>query len=83
MPRDLRTLLGFGIILGGFIFTGWAVWYLATVGDIIQIIHEIKMGLPGWAWKLLRFGLTAVVGLCALGFFIALGILVFGMEKRK
>jgi hypothetical protein len=83
MPRDIRTLLGFGIILGGFVLTGWAVWYLATVGDIIQIIHELKMGLPGWAWKLLRFSLTAVAGLTLLAFFVILGVLAFGMDKRR
>ena len=75
--RDIRTVVGFLIILLGLASSLWLGWWLGTEGDIIDIIHRVKLGLPGWAWSLLKVSLSAMFGLVYLLFFIALAALVF------
>lgn len=62
MSRDLRTVAGFAIILAGIVLSGWAIWWFLSEGDIVRIIHDIKVGLPGWAWTALRVVLSVAAG---------------------
>ncbi len=78
-----RTLLGFLIIAAGVLGGLYLAWWLSSRGDIIEIIHAVKMGLPAWAWLVLKFGLAAAFGLVFLLVFIALGMAVLGGGKKE
>lgn len=82
MTRDQRTALGFAIILGGIVLSSWAAWWFMTVGDIIQILHEIKVSLPGWMWIVMKVGLSLVAGGFVILFFLILAMLLFRVSDR-
>ncbi len=86
MGRDIeyhvRTVIGYLIIIGGIIGCIWLMWWLISNGDIVQIIHDIKMSLPGWAWSIMKYGLSIAFGLVVMGFFIILGVIVLATGGR-
>jgi len=75
--RDIKTISGFLFILIGIIGGIWVGWWLATEGDIIEIIHRAKLALPGWAWLALKVGLSATIGIILLIFCIFIAALIF------
>jgi hypothetical protein len=79
----VRTVLGFLIIIGGIGGGLWLGWWLCFRGDIIEIIHSIKMSFPGWMWLALRIGLSGVFGLLFVLVFLVLGMMVLGGVRRK
>jgi hypothetical protein len=81
MSRDLRTVLGFLIIFSGIIGGLWLGWWFIFRGDIIEILHRVKMGLPGWGWWALKVGISAAFGGLFLLVFIALGMKVLGGDR--
>lgn len=80
---NLRTVLGFLIIIGGIVGGIWLGWWLCFRGDIIKILHEIKMGFPGWVWLALKISLSVFFGLLSVLFFLVLGVVVLGGGGRK
>jgi hypothetical protein len=80
---NLRTVLGFLIIIGGIVGGIWLGWWLCFRGDIINILHEIKMGFPGWVWLALKIGLSVFFGLLFVLLFLGLGVVVLGGGGRK
>ncbi len=80
---NLRTAIGFLLILagavGGLCFTRW----LSYEGNVIETLHMIKTSLPGWAWALLKFSLAGVFGLLFLSVFVILAVLVFSGGRRR
>ncbi len=87
MGRDfeynVRTVIGLLIIAGGVAFSLWLAWWLIFQGDIIALIHDAKMALPGWVWQSLKFGLSGIVGLVVLSFFIVLAVAVFSGGRKQ
>jgi hypothetical protein len=78
----VRTVVGYLIIIVGIIGCMWLMWWLISRGDIVEIIHNIKMSLPGWAWAVMKYGLSIAFGLVVMGFFIMLGVIVLGTGGR-
>jgi hypothetical protein len=87
MSDDLKTFLrniaGFLILIVGLMGGLWAAWWLSFRGDIIDILHTIKMSLPGWTWVLLKFGLSGAFGMLFMFLFIVLSIMVLGGGRRN
>ncbi|MEJ2683801.1 MAG: hypothetical protein P8Z71_05345 [Candidatus Sulfobium sp.] len=81
--RTVRTVAGFLIIVAGLLGGTWLGWWLSFRGDIVQIIHDAKMSLPGWAWLALKYGLSLAFGLLFVVFFLILGVLVLGGGRRE
>jgi len=80
--RDLRTLIGFAIILVGLLLGGGIIWWLLSKGDIIEILHDLKAMLPWWGWLALKVSLSVIAGVLLILLFIAAGVMVFGMGNR-
>ncbi|MDA8240991.1 MAG: hypothetical protein M0Z67_11560 [Nitrospiraceae bacterium] len=87
MNRDVeynvRTLIGLLVIAAGVIGGIFMAWWLSFEGDIIDIIHIVKMKLPGWMWIVLRIGLSGVAGILFLSIFVVLAIMIFSGGSRK
>ncbi len=81
--RNVRTAAGFLIIVAGLLGGGWLGWWLASRGNIVEIIHEAKMSLPGWAWLALKYGLSLAGGVLFMVFFLILGMMVLGGGERN
>jgi hypothetical protein len=76
--RNVRTAAGFMIIVAGLLGGVWLGWWLAFRGNIVEIIHDAKMSLPGWAWLALKYGLSLAGGALFVVFFLILGMIVLG-----
>jgi len=46
----IRTIVGFLTVITGIVGSLRLGWWLSTEGDIVEIIHRAKMGLPDWGW---------------------------------
>ena len=79
----VRTVIGFLIVITGVAGGLRLEWWLSTKGDIVEIIHEFKMGLPDWAWTVMKIGLSAVSGAIGIALFLILAIAVFSGGRRK
>jgi hypothetical protein len=79
---DIRTIVGFTLILGGIIGGIGFGWWLIFVGDIIQILHSIKMSLPGWVWLLLKIGLSGILALLFIALFVLLAFAVLSGGQK-
>jgi hypothetical protein len=78
----IRTILGFAAVLAGTVGSLRLGWWLGTEGDIIELIHNFKMGLPGWAWLVMKVGLSALSAVVAIGLILTLAIAVFAGRKE-
>jgi hypothetical protein len=78
----IRTVIGYLIIIIGIIGSLCLIWLLIARGDIVEIIHNIKMGLPGWAWAMMKYGLSIVFGAAVMMIFVVLGVIVLGTGGR-
>jgi dolichol-phosphate mannosyltransferase len=78
-----RTAIGFLTLIAGTAGSLSLGWWLGTEGDVIEIIHNFKMSLPGWAWLVLKVGLSAVSAVLVIGLFFTLAITVFAGRERK
>lgn len=87
MSRDfqynLRTIIGFLLIILGVIGGLRFAWWLSFEGDIIETLHAIKMGLPGWAWIVLKFALSGAFGVLFIALFVIVAIIVFSGGGQK
>jgi hypothetical protein len=87
MNRDfaynVRTLVGLLLIAGGVVCGVWLAWWFTFQGDIIELIHTVKMELPGWVWTVLKVGLSGVAGIALFSVFILLAVVVFSGGGRK
>jgi hypothetical protein len=80
---NLRTAIGFLLIAAGVAGSLYFGWWLIFRGDIIDAIHTLKMSLPGWAWVVLKFGLSSLFALLFLSLFVILAVMVFAGGRRK
>ncbi len=80
---NARTVIGFLIVMSGLVSSLWLGWWLGTEGDIVEIIHRAKMGLPDWGWTALKIGLSAVSAGLLIALLLALAIAVFATGGRK
>jgi hypothetical protein len=84
VPYQIRTVAGLLIIIAGLACGLMSGWWLGTEGDIIEIIHQAKMSLPGWAWLVMKIGLSAgsAMLLIALLFSAAIAVFAAGRQAR-
>lgn len=83
LEYHVRTVAGFLIIIGGIAGGIWLGWWLCFRGDIIEILHGIKMGFPSWVWLVLRLGLSGMFGLLFVLAVVAVGMAVLRGGGRK
>jgi hypothetical protein len=87
MPGDftynVRTIAGFLLLIAGAVSGMWLGWWFSTEGDIIEIIHQFKMSLPGWAWLAMKIGLSAVSAVLFMALIFAAAIAIFAAGGRK
>lgn len=81
--RTVRTFMGFLVVAAGLAGGVWLGWWLSTRGDVVEIIHDAKMSLPGWAWLALKYGLSLAVGVVFILCFLVLGVLILGAGGRE
>jgi dolichol-phosphate mannosyltransferase len=80
---QVRTAAGFLLIMGGLAGGVRLGWWLSTEGDIVEIIHRAKMGLPDWAWMVMKVCLSAGFAILFMTLLLALAIAVFAGGGRK
>ncbi len=81
-PRyQLRTIIGFLVIIAGIAGSIGMGWWLGTRGDIIEIIHQVKTRLPDWAWTVMKIGLSALVAGVLAGIVGVLAVAVFAESR--
>jgi len=78
----IRTIIGFLTVIAGSAGSLWLGWWLNSEGDVIELLHNFKMGLPGWAWLVMKVGLSAVSAVLVVALFLALAIAVFAGKKE-
>jgi dolichol-phosphate mannosyltransferase len=79
----IRTIIGFLIVIAGPALGLRLGWWLSTEGDIVELIHRAKMSLPGWAWLVIKVGLSAASATLLISLSLALAIAVFAGSERK
>ena len=82
----IGTVVGLLSVIAGTMGSLRLGWWLGTEGDIIEIIHNFKMGLPAWAWLVMKIGLSAVSATLVIAALLAFAIAVFagsGRIKRR
>ena len=86
MTRDvgyqMRTVAGLLLIIAGLAGSLISGWWLGTEGDIIEIIHQAKMSLPGWAWLVMKISLSAISAILLVALFLTLAIAIFARGDR-
>jgi len=80
---QVRTAIGFLLIMAGLAGGICLGWWLSTEGDIVEIIHRAKMGLPDWAWTVMKVGLSAGSAILFIALLLALAIAVFAGGRSK
>ncbi len=80
---QIRTAAGSLLIMTGLAVSLFLGWWLSTEGDIVEIIHRAKMGLPAWGWTALKIGLSAVSAVVFIALVLAAAITVFAGGRRK
>jgi dolichol-phosphate mannosyltransferase len=83
LKYHIRTVIGLLSAITGMAGGLRLGWWLSTEGDIVEIIHRVKMGLPGWAWIVLKIGLSTASALIFLALLVILAIAVFASGRRK
>lgn len=74
---NVNTALGLLAILTGLAGSvGLGVW-LSTEGDLIAIIHNFRMTLPGWAGIVMKIGPALISALLFFAIFFALALAFF------
>jgi hypothetical protein len=79
----LRTIIGFLIIIVGLAFGLWFAWWLNFRGNVIDILHAVKMSLPGWAWVLMRYSFSIAFGASVMALCIAVAMLVLSGGRKS
>jgi hypothetical protein len=79
----IRTIIGFLSVIVGTAGSLRIGWWLSSEGDVIELLHNFKMGLPGWAWLVMKVGLSAVSAVFAIALFLALAISVFAGKRKE
>jgi hypothetical protein len=80
---NVRTVIGFLTVITGIVGSLRLGWWLGTEGDIVEIIHKAKMGLPGWAWLVMKVGLSTVSAGLFIVLLFVLAVAVFAIGGRK
>jgi dolichol-phosphate mannosyltransferase len=79
----IRTVIGLLSAITGIAGGLRLGWWLNTEGDIVEIIHRAKLGLPGWAWMVLKIGLSTASALIFLALLFILAIAIFASGRQK
>lgn len=79
----VRTVIGTLSVIAGAVGSLRLGWWLGTEGDVIEIVHNFKMGLPAWAWLVMKVGLSAVSAVFVIALFLAFAIAVLAGRGRR
>jgi len=79
----IRTIIGYVLVLAGLLGGLRLGWWLSTEGDMVEIIHRAKMGLPGWAWTAMNILLSAASVVIFIALLLSLAIMIFASGRRK
>jgi dolichol-phosphate mannosyltransferase len=82
VPYQMRTVAGLLLIIAGLAGSLISGWWLSTERDIIEIIHQAKMSLPGWAWLVMKIGLATGSAMLLIALLFAAAIAVFAAGGR-
>ena len=77
--RPLGFLIIIFGVIGGPLLGGW----LSFRGDIVEILHRMKMGLPGWGWLVIKYSLSIAVGIFFVAVFVAIGFVLLSWGCRE
>jgi hypothetical protein len=80
---QVRTAAGVLLIMAALTGGVRLGWWLSTEGDIVEIIHRAKMGLPDWTWLVLKIGLSALTSFFFVALLFILAVVVFSGGGRK
>lgn len=83
LEYNLRTITGFLLIAAGMASGLRLGWWLSNEGDIVELIHRAKMGLPGWAWTAMKIGLSAGSAMLFIALLLVLAVAVFAGGKKE
>ncbi|MBI5741572.1 MAG: polyprenol monophosphomannose synthase [Nitrospirae bacterium] len=85
IPYHFRTITGFLMTFAGITGGLRLGWWLSTERNIIDILHEFKLGLPAWAWVSMKIGLSAFFAALFLSLVFTAVIAVFagGGQRGK
>ncbi len=83
VPYQMRTVAGLLISIAGLAGGLMSGWWLGTEGDIIEIIHQAKMSLPGWAWLVMKIGLSAGFAIAFIALLLVVTVAVFAGGEHK
>jgi hypothetical protein len=73
----IMTIIGFLFVVAGIGGSLKLGWWLGTKGDVIELLHNFKISLPGWAWLVMKVVLSAVSAVFVIALFLTLAIAVF------
>ncbi len=81
----LRTVLGLLVIIAGIALGLWLAWWLNFRGNVIDILHAVKMSLPDWTWTLMRYAFSIAFGAVIMAVFITIAMLILrgGSSRNK
>lgn len=83
MGYNFSTVIGFLLIMAGIVSGLRLGWWLSSEGDIVEIIHRAKMSLPGWAWLVMKVGLSTGSSILLIALVLAAAIAVFAGGGKK
>lgn len=79
---NLRGVIGFLTIIAGMAGSIWLGWWLGSEGDVIETLKRMKAALPGWGWRLLKYGLSSAFAALSALVFVSLGMLVLRGRRK-
>jgi len=80
---NIRTIIGFLSVMAGAAGGLRLGWWLSTEGDVVEIIHRAKMGLPDWAWTAMKIGLSAGSAVFFMALLLTVAFVVFSEGRKK
>jgi len=75
--------LGFLFIITGVIGGPVLGVWLSFRGDIVEVLHRLKMSLPGGGWLVLKYSLSIAVGILFVTICVAIGFVLLSWGCRE
>jgi hypothetical protein len=72
----LRTILGFLMIIVSIVLGIWLAWWLNSGGNVLGMLHAMRVSLPGWAWDMMRYFFSISIGAVFMSVSIAISMLI-------
>ena len=75
--------LGYFVIILRLIGSPLVGWWLIFEGDILTVIHDLKMGLPAWAWITIKYTISLALTFMFIGGLVMLGMFMLWWSNRR